>query len=251
MEQWIALFLPFGLLLARITAFFATLPIFSHRTLPMRVRVATAIVLTVFFAKVVPIAPTALRDAHWLAATVLMVREVLAGLALGLAVSLVFMAVSQGGIMLGRQMGMAMASVLDPSTGERSQPVSLLFQMTFMLLFLVSGGHHVLLRVIKESYEIFPIGTTPEIGSMVTGVVTAGSAMLSYGLRLVAPMIGAFMLLSVALGIAARAMPELNILMISFPMRVGLGFFIAAMIMPALGSFTNELADWMAKFLAS
>jgi flagellar biosynthesis protein FliR len=44
-------------------------------------------------------------------------------------------------------------------------------------------------------------------------------------------------------------MPEMNILMISFPMRMGLGFFIAALIVPSLGNFTNELADWMSRFL--
>ncbi len=251
MEQWVPLFLPFGLLLARVTAFFSALPVFSHRAVPMRVRVALALVMTIFFAKVVPIAPAALRDVQWLAAMILMVREVLTGAGLGLAVALVFMAVAQGGVMLGRQMGMAMASVIDPTSGQRTQPISLLFQMAFLLLFLVSGGHHVLLRIINESYEVFPIGTTPEIGPLLSGIVRAGSAMLAYGLRLVAPMIGAFMLLSVALGIVARAMPELHILMVGFPLRIGLGFFMAAMIMPSLGSFTNELAGWMAKFMGN
>ncbi len=251
MEQWIPIFLPFGLLLARVTAFFSVLPIFGYRALPMRVRVATALLLTIFFGAIVPMPTMAVRDTQWLAAVVLMTREVLTGIGLGLAIAMVFSAVTQGGVMLGRQMGMAMASVLDPSSGQRVQPMSLLFQMTFTLLFLVSGGHHILLRIIRESYEIFPIGTGPEVGQMLGGIVTAGSAMLTYALRLAAPLIGAFMLLSVALGIVARAMPELHILMVSFPLRVGLGFFMAAMIMPSLGSFTNELANWMAKYLGT
>ena len=92
MDPWTSLFLPFFLLLARIGAFFAVLPLFSRQVVPMRVRAALALLTTAFFAVVRPGAISG-ADVHWVAATLLLSQEVLHGLALGLAVSIIFLAV--------------------------------------------------------------------------------------------------------------------------------------------------------------
>ena len=73
--------------------------------------------------------------------------------------------------------------------------------------------------------------------------------MLLFALKLAAPVLGAFLILAVLLSILSRALPEMNILMASFPLRVGMGLFMAAAIMPTLETFTIELARWMKKFL--
>lgn len=251
METWLDLLLPFMLLTGRIGAFFSVLPIFGWRALPVRVRAGMALIVSVFFAMVMPPSPEMLAVTQWPIAVVLLIREILTGLALGLAAQLVFTAASQAGRIGGRQMGFALANIIDPVSGETAQPISLLFEITFALLFLVAGGHRVLLLVIGKSYEAFPVTHTPDLGHLAGAVLSAGSVMLLFALKLAAPMLAAFIILAVVLGITARILPEMNVLMTALPLRVAVGLFMAAALMPALHGFASDLADWLSRNLIS
>ncbi|KPJ74018.1 MAG: hypothetical protein AMK72_03415 [Planctomycetes bacterium SM23_25] len=241
---------PFMLVLARVSGLFAVLPIFGWLSAPVRVRAGLALMISIVFASVLPAGAPA-PGGHWLAVGVLLVREVATGVALGLAVALAFGAVRQTGLIIKRQMGLAVAQEIDPMTGEQSQPVGLLMEMCFAVFFLAAGGHRLMLRLVARSYEVFPIGQGPTAAAMTEAVMDAGVVMLTFALKLAAPMVGAFLVLAVALAILARILPEMNILMASLPLRVGLGLFVAAAIMPSLQAFTVELGDWLNRFLVT
>jgi len=247
MDEWIRILLTPALLLARISGFLGVSPIFGSNAIPLRIRASFALLMTIFFAVVTPPAAQA-RGAGWMAATVLIVREVLCGAALGLIARLVFLGVQQGGRIAGRQMGLMMAGVLDPNTGERSQPLGILFDLSFTLLFLIAGGHHLLLAMLARSYDVVPVAGSVDISALTEGVIEAGSAMLLFALKLAAPVLAAFLVLAVVLAVLARILPEMNLLMTSMPFRAGLGLFMAAAILPLLEGFTLEVADWMRRF---
>ena len=248
MEDWLAIFLPFALLMARVTAFLAISPIFGWRTVPIIVRVGIIVMITIFFAVSMP--PTVVAgDMHWMRAVVLMLQETVIGLALGLAARLVYSAIQQGGLIAAQQMGFADAGVIDPASGSRTRPISTLFEMTFAMLFLAAGGHHLLLIAIANSFQSFPVAGPPDISVLAEGVVKAGSMMFFFALKLAAPMLAGFLILSVMLCILARVLPEMNILMASFPLRIGMGLFMAAAIMPSLEVFRAQLTEWMKRFL--
>ncbi len=251
MNEWIVILLPFTLLLGRTAAFIGVLPIFGSMSIPMRVRAGVALSVTVFFAVITPLPDLAPGQFHWLSSSMLLIAEILAGIAMGLAVRLVYMAVQQGGQIAGRQLGFADAGVIDPVTSERTRPLAMFFQVTFALFFLAGNGHHLLLRVIARSYRIFPVSKPPEIASLAGGLVTAGSTMLLFALKLSAPLLAAFLVLAVVLAILARVLPEMNILLTSFPLRIGLGLLMAAQLVPIMGAFTDELAGWINRFLIS
>jgi len=177
-------------------------------------------------------------------------NEALYGLALGLIVALVFSAVRFGGRIIERQMGLNMAEILDPLTGDRSQPLGMFMEMMFILLLLSANGHHLLLLVISRSYETFPAGSIPTVPVLAGGVVEAGSTLMIAGLRLAAPILAAFLLLMVTLAVLARVAQEMNIIFISLPLRVGLGLLLAGLLfVPFLQGFVGEFADWMGKLL--
>ncbi len=251
MKELVYILLPFMLLLGRITAMVAVLPMFSWRSLPMRVRAAIALVLTFFFASIMPAPDPAVRNVHWMTGAVLMGGEVLCGLALGLAIALIFSAVQQGGIIASRQMGFAMARVIDPVSGQEGQVIGTLFQICFWLLLLVTGGHHLMIRIMHVSFEAFPIGQLPDLAGLTTGLVKASSVMLMYALKIAGPLLASTMLISVVLGVMARIAPEMNILMLGFPLRVGMGLLMAAATIPYFETFTQELTEWITYFLIS
>lgn len=240
--------LGFALVLTRISAFFLVLPVFGWKAIPVRIKVAATVLLSLFFCLVTSLGVDPTRVST-LEAVLLLANEAVYGLALGLIVVLLFSVVKLAGRIIERQMGLAMAQVMDPLTGERTQPLGSLLEMIFIILFLSANGHHMFLLIISKSYEAFPAGTIPTIGTLTGGVVNAGSAMFIAGLRLAAPMLAAFLVLMVALALLARLVPEMNILFISMPMRVALGLFMAATFLPFVNGFTTEMADWMAKLL--
>ena len=242
-DVWIGILLPAMLLLGRVGAFLMVLPLFGWQALPMRVRAGMAMVLTMLLMVLTPPSVVAPGRTHLLTGVVLMAGEILCGVSLGLAVKLVFQAVEQGGRLAARQMGFAMGQSINPLSGEEGDEMGLFFEMAFSLFFLVLNGHHLLIALIFRSYDVFPVGGPPEAAVMCQALVDAGSTMLVFALRMAAPLLAAFVVVTVVLGVLARALPEMNILMVSFPIRIGLGFLMAAALTPYLNAFTYELAD--------
>jgi len=248
MELMFEKLLGFIMVLTRISAFFLVLPVFSWRSIPVRVKASLVILISIFFSMITPLAIEP-KEVSIIEAILLIANEATYGLAFGLIVILLFSAVKLGGRIIERQMGLAMAEILDPLTGERSQPVGTLLEMIFIILFLSANGHHLFLLVISRSYEAFPAGTIPSIPILAGGVIKAGSAMLTASLKLAAPILATFLLLMVVLAVLARMVPEMNILFISLPMRVGLGLLMIVVFLPFINDFVAEFADLMGKLL--
>ena len=248
MDPTVLKVLGFAVVLTRVSVFLMTVPVFSGNTIPVRIRVSVVLMISLFLSVSMP-AVVNLSELTLLPTVLLIVNEAIYGFALGLIVMLIFSVVKVGGRFIEREMGLAMAETLDPLSGETAEPFSILIEMLFILLFLAANGHHMLLLIISKSYETFPAGRIPDLPLLVEGLVKAGSVMLMAGLRLAAPMLAAFLLLLVVLGVFARIMPEMDILFISMPLRVGLGLLMAGMFFPFINQFVGEFSDWMGKLL--
>jgi len=248
MEVMIEKLLGFVLILTRISAFFLVLPVFGWTTIPARVKAAMTLLMSIFFATIIPM-PVDAGQVSTAEAVLRMAYEATYGLALGIIAATLFAVVRFSGRIVEREMGLAMAEILDPLTGERTQPVGSLLEMIFVLLFLSANGHHMFMLVLARSYDAFPVGSIPTVPVLVGGVVKAGSVMFMVSLKLAAPMLAAFILLMVILAVLARILPEMDILFISLPLRVGLGLMMLAVFVPFIYSFVSEFADLMNKLL--
>jgi len=237
-----------ALVLTRISAFFLILPVFGGPTIPVRIKVAVTVVLSVFFYSVTPMrVPPA--DASLLVIVIALAGEAIYGLALGLIVTLLFSAVQISARIVEQQMGLTMAEVIDPVTGEETSPLSSLLETIFILLFLSANGHHLFLLILSKSYEAFPPGAIPSIDRLAGGVIDTSSAMFLACLRLAAPMLAAFLILMVTLALLARLVPEMNILFLSMPVQTGFGMLVAAIFLPFMAEFVGEMASWMGRLL--
>lgn len=237
-----------AMVLTRISAFILVVPVFSSQSVPVRIKAATALLLTIFIILIKsPQAPVV--DFSIVQITLVLAAEATYGLALGLIAALIFAVVRVFGQIVEREMGMTLAEIIDPMTGESSQPLSMLLEMLFILMFLAANGHHLLILTISHSYDVFASGTIPDIATLTSGVTEAGAAMLIASLRLAAPILAAFLLLLVALAVMARVSPEMNILFISLPMRVGMGLVMTMVFIPFINGFVSEFAELMNKLL--
>eukprot|EP01036_Dinobryon_divergens_P043576 gene43576-58030_t len=172
----------------RILAVFSSAPIFSSRSVPLRTRVALAFIVAVC-------AQAGLADQPMIALTdpqafSVVMQQVVVGIAIGLAVRIVFASVELAGEIIGLQMGLNFAGFFDPSTNAQSSTVGRFFGNTTMLLFVVMGGHLMLLQAVIASFNTFPVGggALDSINRM--QLHELGAVVFRYGLWIALPMIG-------------------------------------------------------------
>jgi flagellar biosynthetic protein FliR len=244
----IAKLLGFSLVLTRISAFFLVVPVFGWDTVPTTIKVSAAVILSIFFSMVNP-PVVAAQQASAVQAILLLGCEATYGLALGTVAAVLFSAIKLGGRIMEDQMGLSMAEIIDPLTEERGQPLASLLEMIFVIAFLAANGHHLLLRAINRSFEIFPAGRIPTMATLAGNMLEATSMMLTAGFRLAAPVLAAILVLLVALAIFARIVPEMDIFFISFPLRIALGLGILIVLAPFIDGFVSETVELMARIL--
>src|SRR4030042_4356389 len=147
----------FAMVLTRVSAFFLVLPVFGWQSIPVRVKVAITILVALFFSLTAPFAVGlgSGRGVSVLEAILLLSNEAIYGLSLGVIAASVFSAVKVCGQIAEQQMGLSMAEILDPLTGEMGQPLAMLMETIFIILFLSANGHHLFLLTICRRYEAF------------------------------------------------------------------------------------------------
>ncbi len=229
---WMAAFLwPF----LRMLALVSTAPVFSDRTVPRRLKVAIAALLTVAVAPVLgpmPQVPLVSGDGAWLVA-----QQVLVGVAMGFSMRLVFAMVQSAGEYAGLQMGLSFASFFDPSSGGQTMVLGRLLNALAMLTFLAFDGHLMIVTVLVRSFEVLPVST----GALAAGgwmvLAAAGTQVVAGGLMLALPMVAALLTLNLAMGILNRVSPQISIFSVGFPATLLAGLVLLLLVVQQLPAF--------------
>lgn len=231
------------LVLARLTSFMVSAPFFSTRTTPNLLKVGLGALLTLLILPTLPsmdnLPVDMLSYSFWL------VKEVLVGLVLGYAANLTFTAVRIAGGLVDWQMGFAMATLLDPSNQSNNTLIGQFVYLLQILLFLAVDGHHMLLMGISYSYSQIPVTAAMFNTGFVLAIVKIFIEMFSLGVRIAAPFMVVFLFCDLALGIIARSVPQLNVFIISFPLKTALGLVTMVAILPLMAVFVNHVISEM------
>ena len=148
--------------------------------------------------------------------------EAAIGAAFALGFLAAYAATQVAGRVLDLQMGFGLGSVLNPSTQTLSSLTGTVFGMTAVGVFLSLDGHHALIRALAASVETFPPAVRPD--SFAWSAAPADAAiMFTYGLALAGPVMCALLLADVTMAVLARSMPQLNIFVLGFALKVVLG----------------------------
>ena len=215
----------FALVLSRVAGIFGALPVFGGKRLPMQVKAVTVIMITLVCFPSLAIKPPEIPTDIF-ALVILLLREVMVGLMLAYIVQIIFAAVEFCGQIIGMQMGFTISQILDPTMGNQAQIMSVMQILLATLLFLSLNIHHIFIRAILDSFIAIPIGGWHINSDIIAFLVRRTSDVFIIGVRLAAPVMVALLLTSVALGIMARAFPQMNIFMVSMPLNIGIGFLI-------------------------
>ena len=216
----------------RILAVFSSAPIFSSRSVPVRTRVGLAFIVAVCAQAGLPQQPLiGLTDPM---AFQVVLQQVVLGISIGLAVRIVFASVELAGELIGLQMGLNFAGFFDPSTNSQTSTVGRFFGNITMLLFVVLGGHLMLLQVVVASFETFPVGGNAFESINRLRLHELGAVMFRYGLWIALPMIGMLLFINIVLGIVSRVAPQMNAFAIGFPLTLSAGLLGIAFTLPML-----------------
>lgn len=233
------------LVLARITAFFIQAPCFSINGVPPLLKIGLGLLVTIILFPVLPTVDNISGDL--INYSVLVIREVIVGLILGYVSSLTFTAIRIAGEVIDIQMGFAMAAVLDPQSQSRITLVGQFMYLLEILLFLAIDGHHNLLLAISYSYEIIPVTGVIFQTKCIATIIKMFVGMFALGIRVAAPFITVFVLSDIALGMVARTVPQLNVFMMGFPIKAGLGLITLTAALPILAIIIGGIVQQMEK----
>jgi len=240
-------FLPgFMLYFCRIASFFVVAPVFSAKNVPVQFKIGIAFFVTLMAFTIVGNSEPIPMDALYLLSVI---REILVGLVLGFIAYLFFTAVQIAGAFIDIQMGFGIANVIDPMTGASSPVLGNFKYVIATLLFLAFNGHHLLLKAIMESYEWIPLSNDLFArlysGQIAQFMVKTFSTVFSLGFQLSAPLIAAFFLTDVGLGLLARVAPQFNIFVIGMPLKVLIGFMLLILLFPGYEFIFKDLFGTM------
>lgn len=159
-------------------------------------------------------------------------REILIGVAIGSVVLFIFMGVQLAGSIMGFQMGMWLAEMVDPTFGIEIPVIAQFNYLFAMMLFLCVNGHLIVLNAVRQTFKLLPLGTFSISNSFMEQFIATGSSIFRVGFEIGAPIIGILLLISISLGLIARAIPEFDILMASIPLSIAVGLWLMAVSLP-------------------
>ncbi len=211
--------------LSRVGALITAIPVFNGQQTPIQVKVGLAVLVSLLlFPLMGPYTPTA--PLNLFEFTIIAANEVILGMMLGLVAQLIFTAVSFGGTIIGYQMGFAAANIFDPQTSQQLSLMSQFQNVLAILIFLALDVHHIFFKVILDSYIMLPPGYMNFSGGVVELLMALGSKMFLLGIKFSAPILAILLISSLVLGIMARVFPQLNVFLLSFPLNIGISFFV-------------------------
>ena len=231
----------------RVGVLFFMLPLFGARGIPTMWKIGLSLLMAVVLTPVVK--PPGFFPSNVFDVILGVVSEVLMAFVLALGVKLLLTSVQLGGQFLGFQMGFNMASVMDPQTGGQNSVISQFLYLFTILIFFSVNGHHLFILALASSFEVVPFNSFHISAPLLTGLTKISAEMFLIALKLAAPIMIALFLSNLCLGVVARTVPQVNILMIGFPVNIGLGLILFGFTLSNLSPFLMGLTKRIGEVL--
>jgi len=216
----------------RALALFSAMPVLGTRTVPVRVRVALALLVALAAQPDLPPVPAGPLDA--LPSFALVLQQVLVGITLGFAVRIVFAAVEFAGEIIGLQMGLNYAGFFDPASGATGTATGRFYGTTIAWLFVVANGHLLVIAALVQSFEAFPVAPEPFAFLRQHSPAAWGREIFSLGLWLAMPLVAMLLFVNLVLGMISRVAQQINIFAVGFPITLGIGLLGMLLTLPMM-----------------
>ncbi|WP_416827621.1 flagellar biosynthetic protein FliR [Ectobacillus polymachus] len=240
--SYIPLFL---LVFVRISAFFVAAPIWNSQQIPSQVKWGFSFCIAFITVGVIqPTQPLAWNSTYFL----LVFKELAVGLSLGFASSLLLYAVELAGSFIDLQSGFTMSSLFDQKRGIQEPLTGKFYYIITMIFFLLSDGHHILIKGIIQSYQWIavdawlPDSYSSNVVQVLLGIV---DHMFWISLLIAAPLVGTLFIVDVVLGIIARTVPQMNLFVVGVPIKLFVYYVMLYASIPVFLYILSQLVQTM------
>ena len=243
-SHWISRYVyPF----ARISGLLMVMPLIGSRMVTQRVRILLAVAITLAVVPILPPMPAV--DAISLASFIIILQQLLIGIALGFIVEMLTQVYVIAGQLIAMQTGLGIATTVDPSQGASVVVISQWFLFLVSLVFISLNGHLVLIEILIDSFSTFPVSMQGFSAEDFGLIVRWSGWMFAAALVISLPAIAALLVVNLAFGVMTRAAPQLNIFALGFPVTMIVGLFIMWLSIGEMAvSFQNQM-DTLFEFM--
>jgi flagellar biosynthetic protein FliR len=226
--QWAEIFtdtyiVGFILLFFRFGALFMAVPIFSHKNIPMSIKASMAFFFTIVFYSAMPPLAIAITVPSIVLA---ILGELFFGLAIGIVLQLAYNVITFAGGQISFMMGFSMASAIDPQSGVSMPIISQFLSLIGLMVLLEIDLHHWMLLYIDSSLASIPLGGFLMTEDLFNYIIHAASNMFVVGFMIAFPIIALSWLADVIFGMLMKTMPQFNLLVIGFPIKIMVAFAV-------------------------
>jgi len=232
----------FLLIVMRVAFILFMMPLLGASNVPVIVKAGLTLTVSLTLLPVVQIHPS-LFPSEPFQFVFFMIVECLIGFILGLTVKMLFAAIQLAGEFVGFQMGLAMAQVVDPQSGVGATLIAQFYYFLALLIFLSVNGHHWFFKALVQSFRLLPPGEIYLREGLFGYVVSLSTKMFVLGIKISAPVMAILILAEVAMGLVAKMVPQINILITSFPITIGLGMIFIGLSLELLVPYLRNLFD--------
>lgn len=244
----------FLLVMLRASGLFLMAPLLSNRMFPSQVKVGMVVLMAIIL--VPTLRQTSIPEVLSLSSLVVVAaKELLVGLSIGFVFSLLITGVQAAGDIVSYQIGFSMAQTIDPTSGSETTTLGQFWVLLASVLFMALNGHHLVIAAFKDSYDVIPPAAVSFNATAVDLIVTYSAYVFVIGLKIAAPVVVTLMLTDVAMGTLSRLMPTMNVFILGFGVKTGVGLAVAALSLPVfayvLEKSTTMLNNELARLLTS
>jgi flagellar biosynthetic protein FliR len=232
----------------------ATLPLLDLRSVPPLWRVALAVCFAAALAPgIAQSLPETSVSLTWPSLAMECVRSLVVGALLGFTVNLVFTAVRYAGSIVGMQIGFAIVNSFDPLSNSQVSVISQMYYLLAVLLFFTTGAHQILVAAMfQSSLAVPPFASGDPVGGA-WYLMREFSSVFILGLKIAAPVVIVLLLVSASMGVIVKTVPQLNVLVVGFPIKIGVGLitvglslvFFRQVTVTAMSGMQNKLAEML------
>jgi flagellar biosynthetic protein FliR len=227
------------LIFSRVAGIFTAAPVLGSERVPIPIRAGLAFLIA---GVLVPVTPLAAGIADGLLPFAgLAVKEMAVGMVIGFVSNLVFLVIQMAGEFADLQAGFGFAGMLDPVYGGKTSIIGQFQNLLALLIFVGLNGHHLLIAGVVDSFNALPLGAVTIAPTIASGFVEVASRLLLMVIKIGAPVIFAVLLADIAMGMVARTVPQMNLLVLGFPVKMSLALVTVFLALPLFYAATATL----------
>lgn len=239
------------LMLFRIGGMLMVFPFYGYATVPPQARLALSVLLASLLLPIYEVTAQVTIGSGLLYFFAAIFREVLIGLSIGFAATFLFVGAMFAGQMVGHTMGFAIINSIDPQTDLQMPLIGQIYNLMVLVLFVLMNGHHFLLMALDESFIAIPIGTGILTNTSIAGIARLSADIFAVAVKIGAPVLIAILITEVALGVVARTVPQMNVWLIGFPLKIGVGLMTMGLSLTMMVYVVQKLyAGWQGEVIA-